>query len=62
MKRKHNRGVKETRTGGTTPLGPGRTGPAVEAGRGGGGWFEKWRRKDVNQKREPTGVNRGILN
>ena len=28
-------------------------------GRKGDEWSEKWRRKDVNQKREPTGVDRG---
>ena len=36
---------------------PERTGPAVEAS-GGGGWFNKWKRKDVTKKGEPTGVDR----
>ena len=36
-------------------------GPQAEADRG-GGWFMKWRRKDVTQKGEPTGVGRGARN
>ena len=34
------------------------TGPAVEAGRGGGEWFENWQRKDITKKGEPTGIDR----
>ena len=34
------------------------TGPAVEDG-GGGQWSDKWRRRDVTKKGEPTGVVRG---
>ena len=58
VKKKHDGGGQETRTGGTTPNGTGRYW-ARGRGRQGGVGFDKWQRKDVNQKREPIGVGRG---
>ena len=58
VERKHNRGGQEVRTGDKTPLSTGREQAHRLRPAGGGGWFDKWRRKDVIQKREPTGVDR----
>ena len=49
----------ETRTGGVTPLGTGRDWARGLCRRGGGEWFNKWRRKYVTKKVEPTGIDRG---
>ena len=49
-KRKHGGGGKKERTGGTNPH-QDRKGPGLWSRlEGGGEWFEKCRKKDVNQK------------
>ena len=59
VKRNNYRGGQEIRTGVTNPL---RTGRDQARGRGRRGGFNKWRRKDLTKKGEPTGVDRGTSN
>ena len=50
-KRKYDGGGQDIRTGCTTSLGNGRDWERGQGQQGGGGWFKKWRGKDINQKR-----------
>ena len=60
VKRKHDVGGQDPRTGGTTPLGTGRDRAHSQCQRGGG--LDNLWRNDVTKKGGPTGVDKDARN